>query len=213
MWQLWRTARMAFSTWASSKYIRHELDHAGEPERLADKSCISIDAPAYGILRDRAHDDARDVTLRLAPLHGLNEPGAVEHRHHQVGDDQVGRWFLVQTLQCLASVCRQHHVITPIRQGHRQKLGNRKFVLDDQHRCAAHCRRPSESEGELGPPAAARTGTSRGTPLKTASAPSNGFPMTIPASVIENWRIVESKAPSRTLNTDIERYSRERSST
>src|SRR5205085_6950078 len=61
-----------------------QLDQVTEPERLADKACISLDVGAHARLRYGAHNDAGDVAVRLGCPHRVEQPCTIKHRHHEV---------------------------------------------------------------------------------------------------------------------------------
>src|SRR5437763_13690115 len=60
-----------------------QLDQVTEPERLADKACISLDVGAHARLRYGAHNDAGDVAVRLGCPHRVEQPCTIKHRHHE----------------------------------------------------------------------------------------------------------------------------------
>src|SRR5215471_3721944 len=119
-WPIEWTPGQVLSWLRGGENAHDQLGQRTEPERFVDKARVSLEVGSHAPLRYGAHDDAGDVAVRLGFAHCAEQPWTIKHRHHEVGDDQVRKRTLGQTLQTLASIGRHHDTETPVYKSHLQ---------------------------------------------------------------------------------------------
>jgi hypothetical protein len=93
---------------------------------------VRIGRHATGLLvSGRRHQNDWDALGGWVSLQPLAQSAAVEHRHHQIRDDQVGSLVRNQ-LQRLVTVLGYDRTVAHVVQHRGQQFPDRRFIVDDQ---------------------------------------------------------------------------------